>query len=180
MALAACCRDSRAEIETLPTDPQREEHSRQLIFENGSLAKSTDNWETEYFGYSWDLTSSPEYEEPISKIFTLDAGKIERIEAECQLMIEKVSTMPNPLLTSNTIVTAILWMCWISAKHHGLDSTETPNDAESTILETVDIRGMIEPHLPTSYLGNAVLTAKTSARIQLLRSTKAVDHNHTA
>ncbi|CEJ62054.1 hypothetical protein PMG11_10567 [Penicillium brasilianum] len=175
-ALATCCRDSRAEIETLPTDPQREEHSRQLIFESGSVANSTDNLEAEYGDSSWDFTSNPEYEEPISKIFTLDAGKIERIKTECQLMVEKDTNMPNLRLTSNTIVTAILWMCWIRAKHHSSDSTEKPNDAESTILTTADVRGRIEPRLPTSYIGNALLAAKTSARIQDIRSTKAVDH----
>lgn len=116
-ALATCCRDSRAEIGTLPTDPQREEHSRQLILENGYLAKETDKFEAEYGEYSWDLISSLECEEPISKIFNLDASKIERIRTERQLTIEKHSNIPKPHLTSNTVVTAILWLCWIRAKH---------------------------------------------------------------
>ncbi|KAJ5355414.1 Transferase [Penicillium cataractarum] len=173
-ALATCCRDSRAEIETLPTDPQREEHSRQLILENGHVAKRTDKFEAEYGEYSWDLSSSPECDEPTSKIFKLDASKIERIKTECQLMVEKHPNMPNPQLTSNTVVTAILWLCWIRAKHHGLDSTETPNNAESSILTAADIRGKIEPCLPSSYLGNAIMTVETSARIQDLWSTKDV------
>jgi hypothetical protein len=175
-ALATCCRDFQAEIGSLPTSPLREEQSRQTILEIGSGAKNTQPMEVDYGEYAWDIGSSPEAEELISKTFAIDARKVERIKAQCQLAIENSSTSPKPCLTSNTVACALLWLCWIRARYHGLDAGEMPTNTESRILTIVELRDRIEPCLPRTYMGNAILPVETWTRIQELLLNATVDH----
>lgn len=174
--LATCCRDSQAEIGSLPTSPIREQMSRQSILEIGSGAKNTQPVEVDLGEYAWDLGSSPDAEEPISKTLTIDANKVERIKAQCQLVMENSSMSPNPRLTGNSVASALLWLCWIRAKYYGSDTVEMPTNTESRILTVVELRDKIEPCLPSTYLGNALLTVETSTRIQDILSTTTVDY----
>lgn len=112
------------------------------------------------------MGSNPEREELINKTIALDANKIQQMITQCQLLIEKTSSLPNPRLTSNTIVTALLWLCWIRAKHQGSDAGEKPTNAESSIIVVADVRDRAEPRLPYTYMGNALLPVETLTRIQ--------------
>jgi hypothetical protein len=176
IALATCCRDSQAEIGSLPTSPLREQQSRQSILEIGSGAKNTPPAEVDLGEYEWDLDSSSDVEEPISKTIAIDASKVEQIKAQCQLLVEKNATSAKPSLTSNAIATALLWFCWIRAKYHGSDAGEKPTNTDSRILTVVELRDRTEPRLPSTYIGNALLGVETSARVQEIAPEITVDN----
>jgi hypothetical protein len=91
-------------------------------------------------------------------------------------LIERNSTSPKPGLTSNSFATALLWLCWVRAKYHGSDAGEMQTNTESRIITAVEVRDRIEPRLPSTYMGNALMAVETSTRIQELLPTITVDH----
>ncbi|KAM5561967.1 hypothetical protein ABKV19_022513 [Rosa sericea] len=71
-------------------------------------------------------------------------------------------------VTSFNVVTALIWRCKaLSACDHQCGDDDGM-DRESRILYAVDIRPRLTPPLPTSYTGNAVLTAYAAARCREL------------
>ncbi|XP_010556190.1 PREDICTED: omega-hydroxypalmitate O-feruloyl transferase [Tarenaya hassleriana] len=76
-------------------------------------------------------------------------------------------------ITSFNVVTALIWKCKALSVPVGTDRdprNEDLDEKESTILYAVDIRSRLNPPLPFSYTGNAVLTAYARAkRKELLR-----------
>lgn len=87
-------------------------------------------------------------EDLIFKIFRLSSADINTLK-------EKAKPPGNVggAITSFKVVTALIWRC------KALSSNDAAADKESTILYAVDIRRKLNPPLPESYTGNAVLSA---------------------
>ncbi|XP_038890698.1 omega-hydroxypalmitate O-feruloyl transferase [Benincasa hispida] len=66
-------------------------------------------------------------------------------------------------ITGFNVVTALVWRC----KALSLDA-EDNHERPSTLLYAVDIRSRMDPPLPTSYCGNAVLTVYATAKCKEL------------
>ncbi|KAL7148765.1 hypothetical protein ABFS83_06G201300 [Erythranthe nasuta] len=86
------------------------------------------------------------------KIFNLSQDEIGRLKEEA-----KAATKA----TGFNVVTAHIWRCKAL-------SCGGRRDRVSTVLYAVDIRGRLEPPLPASYCGNAVLSAYASAKCSAL------------
>ncbi|KAL9165916.1 hypothetical protein ABFS82_06G201200 [Erythranthe guttata] len=86
------------------------------------------------------------------KIFNLSQDEIGRLKEEA-----KAATKA----TGFNVVTAHIWRCKTL-------SCGGSRDRVSTVLYAVVIRGRLEPPLPASYCGNAVLSAYTSAKCSAL------------
>ncbi|CAN4114954.1 unnamed protein product [Withania somnifera] len=86
------------------------------------------------------------------KIFKLNSSDISSLKEKA-----KDENAPNTKITSFNIVTSYVWRCKAL-------SCDVENNSEriSTVLFAVDIRARLNPPLPRSYTGNAVLTSYAS------------------
>ncbi|KAL5582823.1 hypothetical protein UlMin_015265 [Ulmus minor] len=97
----------------------------------------------------------------VFKIFPLSFNDISNLKDEA-----KFTTSTNTkgrMITSFNVVTAFIWRC----KALSYDVIENM-ERESTILYAVDIRQRLNPPLPKSYTGNAVLTAYATGKCKEL------------
>lgn len=88
------------------------------------------------------------------KIFKLNSNDINSLKEKA-----KDENAPNAKITSFNVVTSYVWRCKAL-------SCDVENNSEriSTVLFAVDIRPRLNPPLPQSYAGNAVLTSYASAK----------------
>ncbi|KAL0402780.1 UNVERIFIED_CONTAM: Anthranilate N-benzoyltransferase protein 3 [Sesamum radiatum] len=66
-------------------------------------------------------------------------------------------------ITSCNVVSALIWRCKALSKDGGYNNKK---DRVSTLLNVVDLKTRLNPALPHSYCGNAVLVAYSSARCE--------------
>ncbi|KAF8097475.1 hypothetical protein N665_0288s0008 [Sinapis alba] len=96
-------------------------------------------------------------------IFKLSSQQISRLKEKASESISSVCVR----VTGFKVVTALVWRC--KALSLVEDKEEVDDlEKESTILYAVDIRGRLDPQLPSSYTGNAVLTAYAKAKRKVL------------
>ncbi|XP_048604686.1 omega-hydroxypalmitate O-feruloyl transferase-like [Brassica napus] len=95
-------------------------------------------------------------------IFKLSSQQISRLKEKASESVSSVCVR----VTGFNVVTVLVWRC----KALSLVEEEEVDDLEkeSTILYAVDIRGRLDPQLPSSYTGNAVLTAYGKAKRKAL------------
>lgn len=86
------------------------------------------------------------------KIFRFNSSDISSLKEKA-----KDENAPNAKITSFNVVTSYVWRCKAL-------SCDVENNSEriSTVLFAVDIRSRLNPPLPQSYTGNAVLTSYAS------------------
>ncbi|XP_014517641.1 fatty alcohol:caffeoyl-CoA acyltransferase isoform X1 [Vigna radiata var. radiata] len=89
------------------------------------------------------------------KVFKLTSNDITKLKEEAR---NSVGGDKSTRITGFNAITAHIWRC----KALSCDDGSNPNRS-STILYAVDIRSRLEPPLPKSYTGNAVLTAYATA-----------------
>ncbi|CAN8238196.1 unnamed protein product [Cochlearia groenlandica] len=89
-------------------------------------------------------------------IFKITSQQITRLKEKAAASTNHTSSVR---VTGFNVVTALVWRCKAlsSAKEEDMEK-------ESMILYAVDIRGRLNPHLPSYYTGNAVLTAYAKAK----------------
>ncbi|KAM3283056.1 fatty alcohol:caffeoyl-CoA acyltransferase [Capsicum chacoense] len=87
------------------------------------------------------------------KIFKLNASDITSLKEKA-----KDENAPNEKITSFNVVTSYVWRC----KALSYDVENINSDRISTVLFAVNIRPRLNPPLPASYAGNAVLTSYAS------------------
>ncbi|KAG5532780.1 hypothetical protein RHGRI_027171 [Rhododendron griersonianum] len=97
------------------------------------------------------------------KIFRLTSADVSSLKNHAKSGIA-TSNHAEVKITSFNVVTAHVWRC------KALSSSETSQnpDRSSTILYAVDIRPRLDPPLPQSYTGNAVLTTCATATCKQL------------
>jgi len=89
------------------------------------------------------------------KVFKLTSKDITKLKEEAKNSIVGDTATR---VTGFNVITAHIWRC----KALSCDDDNNPNKS-STILYAVDIRSRLDPPLPKSYTGNAVLTAYATA-----------------
>ncbi|KAG8366021.1 hypothetical protein BUALT_Bualt17G0032800 [Buddleja alternifolia] len=96
-------------------------------------------------------------EELESKIFKLTSNQINYLKDKAKSNDGKKAAMTTTKITSFNAVAALIW------RRKAL-SVDTEKDRISTLLCAVDIRSRLNPPLPPSYCGNAVLNAYASSK----------------
>ncbi|KAG8371810.1 hypothetical protein BUALT_Bualt12G0001900 [Buddleja alternifolia] len=102
-----------------------------------------------------------EEEELVSKLFKLSSNQINylREKAKPPPSSTETSTKPPIKITSFNVVAALIWRC------KALSTMDVENDNRvCTLLSAVDIRPRLNPPLPPSYCGNAVINAYASSK----------------
>ncbi|TKY46224.1 Omega-hydroxypalmitate O-feruloyl transferase [Spatholobus suberectus] len=94
------------------------------------------------------------------KVFKLTSNDITKLKEEAKNSISG-GTCSSTRVTGFNVITAHIWRC------KALSGDDDPNRS-STILYAVDIRSRLNPPLPKSYTGNAVLTAYATAKCREL------------
>lgn len=89
------------------------------------------------------------------KVLRLSANDIASMKDKA-----KIEGASGPAITGFNVVTAHIWRCKVLAM------TALPADPEklSRVLYAIDLRSRLQPPLPKSYTGNAVLTTYGSAK----------------
>lgn len=104
-------------------------------------------------GLASNLTVFEASSEDLSfKIFKLDSDMISRLKKEAK------AGDANARVSGFIAVTAHIWRC------KALSAAAEDPDRVSTLLYAVDIKPRLNPPLPASYAGNAVLTAYVEAK----------------
>lgn len=92
------------------------------------------------------------------KVFRLSSATISHLKEKAKPSGNTYNNSNKRHITSFNVVTALIWQC------KALSScTENNMDRETTILYAVDLRQRLNPPLPMSYAGNAVLSAYSTA-----------------
>lgn len=100
-------------------------------------------------------------EDLVMKVFRLNSADISNLKHKAKPV--GGDSVEAPRITGFNVVTALIWQC------KALSSTAENNaDRQSTVLYAVDIRPRLNPPLPASYSGNAVLSAYATARCREL------------
>ncbi|KAF5176802.1 omega-hydroxypalmitate O-feruloyl transferase-like, partial [Thalictrum thalictroides] len=93
-----------------------------------------------------------------NKIFHLSSDNILKLKKEAKMS----NVEGTDIITSFNVVMAHLWRC------RGLSEND-PEKKTSTILYAVDLRSRLQPPLPLSYAGNAIISAYATASISELK-----------
>ncbi|KAL2245741.1 omega-hydroxypalmitate O-feruloyl transferase-like [Sesamum indicum] len=95
-----------------------------------------------------------EREELDYTVFSLTLNAVNYLKDKARESISSTSTK----ITSFIVVAALIWRCKALSNY-----TEYNKDRVSTLFNIVDLRSRLNPSLPNSYCGNAVLGAYSSA-----------------
>jgi hypothetical protein len=169
-ALSVCCRNPDASPDDLPTTPQQEEKSRQEIFKAASAPNISDQLRADYGAFDWIPMYDEISERPISRNLVLDATKIETLKTACTNLLRRRSLGPVARLSSNTIASAVVWLCLIRARYgyNAMQGEEMP--LKSCMLVAVNARPKLEKILSASYMGNGLITVESYTPIQQIIS----------
>ncbi|KAJ5116959.1 hypothetical protein N7456_001307 [Penicillium angulare] len=171
-ALSVCCRDLNADSSSLPTSLAEEQKSRDIIMNASSTSSGLEKFQTGRGSTTWDSEMSLKAESPISRSIPLNAMKIEKLKIACtELLLKDKGPESRIFLSRNAIVSAVVWLSFIRARHQFLMKNDEPSSTESGLLLASDIRNKLQPNLPRSYMGNAVAVSEAYASIKSITST---------
>jgi hypothetical protein len=153
-SLAVCCRDPGALPNLLETDVLQESQCRRAIFE----AASSPNTKAPSLK-DWFPAPDIDSQDPVSARLVLDAEKVAKLRNSCSAKL-------RIKLSSNTIVMAVLWFCFIRARFGPRTTQEERSVDESCLVVVSDTRSKLEPNIPMSYIGNVVVTTEAYIRIE--------------
>lgn len=159
--LADCCRTPG--LTSLSSDPFKEAQTRRTIFE-AALDSNTPEEQHSYFGdYFSDVNEvqNTTPKSPITRVFTLDAARVESLRNVCNALLRRQSDT-KIFLSRNVIVSSLMWLCFIRSRYRysltRSDSDKHITSEKSCLAIGVDVRNILQ--LPLSYMGNAVLAVQ--------------------
>ncbi|CAI7626886.1 unnamed protein product, partial [Penicillium bialowiezense] len=172
-AFAKCCQNANTDAGSLPTNPEKENNSRMAISgvaRTPTKANASDESNTtEILNHSIDISElNKKPDNPVSRRLVLDGEKIQQVRKLCSEQAQPTSQ--GAPLSGNTIVTAILWICWIRVRFGTHDKDSHPPVMSSAGMAS-NIRPKMHPKLPDTYLGNAIGHAWSSLPVAQVLST---------
>jgi hypothetical protein len=165
-ALAACCRVPNASLDDIETSLESQNAARRTISEAASLSNITRKPEEDYPPVACETTPIITTEAFLSRKFVLDAERIKYLQKECAIILQNQSDITDPRISGNVIVTAVLWLCTIRARFGQLTTNDELIGASSSALMFTEIRSTLQPPLPMSYMGNALVFALSDAPVK--------------
>lgn len=160
---AACCLDPDADSSLLGTNPQAEEQCRRAIFEAAASQVSEGTCGHDYES-KWEPAPPLKSEETTSVRFRFNFEKVTQLRRSCVNVLQ-ARHQTDAKVSTNTILTAIVWLCFIRARF-GTPTARHSIPAQSCVTVWSDARSKLEPQLPASYLGNALLTTEAYTPIE--------------
>ncbi|KAF9890378.1 hypothetical protein FE257_006046 [Aspergillus nanangensis] len=123
----------------------------------------------------------------ISRRLRLRPATIESLKKSCDAFVRRRrcyrspwKPQPPPLLSSNDIITALLWLTIVRARYgHQHPEPKDSDPALSALILLTEIRRTVVPPVPLSYVGNGVVPPiTTTPREPILASMPSNNNNH--
>lgn len=167
-SLAECCKDPRLGLNALQTDPYKEAQTRRSILEAG-LVQGAQSELHGHFGAMPELSDAP-----ISRILTLDPEKIRYLREASTSLLRGRLGIQDVSLSNHVIISAVLWLSIIRSRYGPMTSKDakdatshkTPIQKDSHFVTVSEIRNILQPALPQSYMGNALAIVETHISIE--------------
>lgn len=103
-----------------------------------------------------------------SRNYTLCPKRVECLKAMCNALASSSNRSSDPPLTSDDIVTALLWICCGRAHCQGSKSGVSSELQSWSLTRYVNVRKILLPSLPSNYLGNAILVSRLHCSVHEL------------
>ncbi|PYH81196.1 putative acetyltransferase [Aspergillus uvarum CBS 121591] len=172
VALARCCREPDSTIQglSLASDLLK---GRQAMLET-SPASGISGRSSARDLQALGVANFESAENLISRRLTLKPARIEYLKVACNALgqgrmeNDPVFSQPQALLSSNDIISAVLWLVIMRARYRPCSGTlKGPDDsAQSSLILIIEIRRSLTPPLPMSYIGNGIVQTATSSPIR--------------
>lgn len=175
-ALAALCRSPNAGPEILRTNPLKEQQSRQKIFEAASALSIKVHSQNGDLSSLCKPTPGSIPCTPASRKFVVNADKVAKLKTECATILKNQSNHYASKISSNVILTAVIWLCTIRAI---IKAEPTPMPTKSCAMLVAGARSKLRPELPPSYLGNAVILHEAYTPLAAIISSTIGSNNKT-
>ncbi|KAJ5352410.1 hypothetical protein N7452_001384 [Penicillium brevicompactum] len=157
-ALSKCCRNPNTDAGSLSTSSEKESKSRAAISGVASTSQAAGvpdhSNSVAVAGHSLDFDElNQNAHNPVCRKLVFNGEKIKQLRKMCAE--QALSSDQGVSMSGNTIVTAVLWICWIRARFgpHAL-GPQAPDTTSAALLS--NIRSQMSPNLPTTYMGNAL------------------------
>jgi hypothetical protein len=170
-ALASCCRAPGSDLspQDFLTTPAAEKKTRNLILQAAASA-GAENKGTGA-GQTWGRPLPGASQEPISRKFVLSPDRISQLKILCGSHPPRDMNSDNTL-SRNDLVLALIWLCVIRART--LLASPGERTVRSSLSTAIDVRAALRPRLPSTYMGNAVMTIPL---VSPFPNTEIVDSN---
>jgi hypothetical protein len=160
-SLAEFCRNPRLGLSALQTDPYKEAQTRRMILEAGN-AQGVHSELHSHFGAMPELSNAP-----VSRILILDPEKIRYLREAITTLLRGRLGIQDISLSNHVIVSAVLWLGIIRSRYGPM----SPKDQKDSHLLTMsEVRNILQPALPHSYIGNALAFVETHFSIERVLS----------
>ncbi|PWY65295.1 O-acetyltransferase [Aspergillus heteromorphus CBS 117.55] len=178
-SLSRCCRGLEGKIPPPPTDLQNEGRARRQIIEAAdSEDSSSHNHDGAYDSIDYEEAWDDSFEPIISRRYALCAERVAYLKDSCNALIrdlvidhpmtcrnsdESNSEYPeeNDRMSCDDAVTALTWLCCSRARLRAASRRSTGLPHTSSLSRLVEVRSLMQPHLPRSYLGNSLVVARS-------------------
>ncbi|KAJ5613916.1 hypothetical protein N7528_007570 [Penicillium herquei] len=158
-SLAECCRNPRASVNLLTTTPLKEAQGRRLIFDVSSSITPENPIHEDSSGHDWEPNEDMASEAPVCDKIFLDDRKVDQLKESCVGVLKDQSNGREIKLSSTSVVMAALWISVLRAR---MSSSKSPSK-ESCLVIVNDCRPRLDQKLPSSYMGNALVTKEVYA-----------------
>lgn len=159
-SLARSCRHANASTTQLPTTPQQQEAVRSQI--QACFLQSPAS-----FVYN-DAYGPSEYRisrDQISRRYTFCPNRVEYLTRMCNAAISKDEST-HIRLTDDDVVSAAVWLCGSRARFWASSPAGSTCLKTSSLIRAVDIRRVIQPAIPRTYVGNGALAARSYCTVE--------------
>ncbi|PWY79818.1 O-acetyltransferase [Aspergillus eucalypticola CBS 122712] len=175
-ALARSCsgRDRKsADARRLPMDHDKEEQARRRI--NQAATTSNPDLKDAYCETSYEEIRGRQPDSIICRRYTLHIDRVNYLKDSCNDLAhelakghstsQKVSSTESRYkpenISSDDLVTALAWLSVSRARrrHASKHSSDLPR--VSSLSRNIEVRSVLQPPLPRSYLGNSLVLAKS-------------------
>lgn len=154
-SLARCCRDPSGEIvELLPNMTTQEAVRRQIEELTTSMGPIRDVRQV-YGPHDYRFSDVQ-----ITRNVVLDPRRVQALTRMCNDSRPTSPDEQNERLTNDDVVSTVIWIC--AARARVLSSNITSSALQTcSLTRYVNVRGLLQPSAPTSYLGNAIAIARS-------------------
>ncbi|KAI2848756.1 hypothetical protein CBS11350_2550 [Aspergillus niger] len=158
----------------LPMNLEKEEQTRRRI--NKTTTNSNHDLEDAYHKIRYDY-GLHEYQSKsvICRRYTMHTDRVNCLKNSCNNLAHEfgkghsMSQENSPIdsqykidnISSDDVVTALVWLCVSRARRRVASKLSSDLPRVSSLSRCMEVRSIIQPPLPRSYLGNSLVLAKT-------------------
>ncbi|KAE8420831.1 transferase family-domain-containing protein [Aspergillus pseudocaelatus] len=164
-ALARCCREPNSPTLTLPLGRDLLEGRRRMV--HGPMVSEEGREAQTGNSQALKIANFNSVEGLVSRRLIVQPASVEYLKGVCNAILHDRS--PEQYLTSNDMISALLWLAIIRARYESPSygaSVQDNQPTESSLILITEIRRSLTPPLPISYMGNGIIQSATTSPVQ--------------